>query len=325
MGKYIDSFNRKLIKLNTHYQHDLFKTYLTTVEWRNVEMMEEFAAHLIANKPFYSFPYFKQILELWKIFIKSFNAAKKHISLTKFSAIDYIVMNLFIASFTTIEFLIKGMISLPLSLLLLFKKDNKTGLQKQIAKIFDDYAQFIHHTQFYNYNFFPKIKLLWHAYWHSDKKTIADLITLLFFSVEFLARSILSLPTAFANNQVFSESTGIAHILVKLTSDDATKTEEQLKTELRDAISQAQDELRTECGKPSLALKPHQAHGQEQIFSRSSTKVDKPNRKYAYAHLEVPGYELFLKVASKLQEKNISIKRLAGQDRVQIRYTVFWR
>lgn len=68
MGKYTDAFNRRLILTYGHYQKDKFKTYLTTLEWRNVEMAEEYAEHLKESKPFFTYPYFRQVFGFWRIF-----------------------------------------------------------------------------------------------------------------------------------------------------------------------------------------------------------------------------------------------------------------
>ncbi|OJW12058.1 MAG: hypothetical protein BGO44_03225 [Legionella sp. 39-23] len=56
------------------------------------------------------------------------------------------LMNLFIGINCTIEFMVKGSISLFLWPFL--SSENKTEFQRHIAALFQDYAEFIHHTPF---------------------------------------------------------------------------------------------------------------------------------------------------------------------------------
>ena len=65
MGRFTDNFNQRLrITDKTHYRREQYQSFLTTPEWRNVEMAEEFAAFLKEGKSMFQFPYFRQVVEL---------------------------------------------------------------------------------------------------------------------------------------------------------------------------------------------------------------------------------------------------------------------
>ena len=96
MGKYVDSFNKKIEVVNSGYKKDMLQTFLTSIEWRNVEMAEEYAKHLQEGKIFYNFPYFRQLGEFYRVFVNSYGAARKYNSHAEIIFSDYMVMNVFI-------------------------------------------------------------------------------------------------------------------------------------------------------------------------------------------------------------------------------------
>lgn len=99
---------------NPEYVRDSIRTYLTASEWHNVRLTQGYCK-FIENTPFYQFPWFTEIKNMWSVFGKSWKVARRHASFKEVLFSDCTLMNLFITSFTTIEYAVKGAISLPLS------------------------------------------------------------------------------------------------------------------------------------------------------------------------------------------------------------------
>ncbi len=96
------------------YVRDQIRTYLTAPEWHNVRITQGYCK-FIDNTPFYQFPWFTEIKNMWSVFGESWKAARRYASFKDVLFSDCTLMNLFITSFTTLEYTIKGLISLPLS------------------------------------------------------------------------------------------------------------------------------------------------------------------------------------------------------------------
>ncbi len=99
---------------DSEYVRDPIRTYLTASEWHNVRLTQGYC-NFIDNQPFYQFPWFSEIKNMWSVFRESWKVARRHASLKTVLFSDCTLMNLFITSFTTLEYAIKGAISLPLS------------------------------------------------------------------------------------------------------------------------------------------------------------------------------------------------------------------
>ena len=214
---------------------------------------------------------------------------------------------MFLFSVTT-EYLVKGLFSLPLSLLLIFSDQNKTDLQEKVAEIFDDYAKFIHHTPFYKYQYLEKIAPMWKTFWNSKNKSFTDIVTLFSFTIEFAVRRLLSFPADYMSNQVLDSAPDVTNIIIKMKGDDSGKSEKDLIEEFKSKIKKIRDS-------ENLDIAIVKINNQEQVF----VKTSKEQKQYVYAHLAVPRYEAFKLTADKLVEQNILIKKIAGQDHVQIR------
>jgi FAD/FMN-containing dehydrogenase/SAM-dependent methyltransferase len=90
------------------------QTYLTGPEWQNVRSAQNYAA-FIEHTPFYQFPYFQEIGHFWHVYKESWKAARRHHSLFETLTAEYTFMNTFIGIMMTVEYGMKGLISLPLS------------------------------------------------------------------------------------------------------------------------------------------------------------------------------------------------------------------
>lgn len=297
-GKTVRKVNAELEKNDKSYNREQYRTYLTAPEWRNVDMADEMADFLRHGKPFYRYPYFRQILTFWSVFGRSIKAAHDNTDVSWFGLIfsEYTVMNLFVGITATIEGLLKGILSLPFRLL--WKRENNTEFQKNIAEIYyTDYGNYIHHTPFYQYPFISKISPIWKAFWNSKGKSFTDILTLLFTTGEILVRSIPGLPARLIYTQPGKQEPDIIHVIIKHKSKDG-------KEGLEIASPNANDEIET---KQTLA---------EKVIARKAKKNT------LYSHVEFIRYEKFTqtvnKIASSADANDIVFKRIAGQDLVQV-------
>lgn len=209
------------------YHRDLMQTYLTAPEWRNVEMAQEYAAFLKEGKPFYQFPYFKQIQTFWQVFADSYKAARQQHGFVEVVTSEYMMMNLFIGISSTLEFLSKGLISLPFSWI---KGESQTIVQQRMGEMMEEYAQFIEHTPFYNFSYFKQIKPLWEAFMHSQtERTFTDFLTVFTGTLELIARGIISAPVGWVYNAPENQESETIQLLVRDVEDDIEEVDERIK------------------------------------------------------------------------------------------------
>lgn len=108
-----------LAQQHTDYSRDSVQTYLTTPEWNNVDAAQQYGNY-ITKIPFYEFPYMAHVATFWKTFFNSWNCAAQekggHLKLLSSPDIilNYVLMNVFIGSFMTLEYSAKALISLPM-------------------------------------------------------------------------------------------------------------------------------------------------------------------------------------------------------------------
>jgi len=98
---------------NSQYKRDIIQTYLTSPEWHNVDVAQEYGS-FINHTPFYEFPYMKSVLSYWKVFLSSWNIARKKKGIVAATLSQYTIMNLFIGASMTAEFTAKSAISWPI-------------------------------------------------------------------------------------------------------------------------------------------------------------------------------------------------------------------
>lgn len=311
MGKFTNNLNNRIEATSSKYHRELFQTFLTAPEWRNVEMSEEFANFLKEGNSFYHFPYFKEIKEFWRVFNNSYQAARKYNSRLEIITSDYIFMNIFIGLFSSVEYVIKGLFSLILWPFL--PKKNNTQFQQNVSELFNDYASFIHKIPFYNYSYFSKIKPLVQHFFSSENKSLVDFITFFSMFCELNARGIISLPVAGFYNQEANQEEGKISLIVKKSASSQANLEE-FKQEFLNLIK----EIGSLQKNTSESIQLVSQHGHEQIYARQSTKK---NKTYAYAHIRTPRYEAFHGIVKELVAKGVKIAKIAGQNRLQIKCT----
>jgi len=282
---FVNKLNQKLSFQYKGYKQALYQSYMTTPEWRNVEMAEEFSTFLKEGNGFYQYPYFRQIKDFWYIFAQSYSTAKRYHTHIQLITSEYMLMNLFIGIFTTVSFTAKGLLSLLIAPFL--NKKNTSPLQEHVANIVTTYANFIHHTPFYNFPYFSKIKPLIHAFKQTPQKSITDIITFLTTLTELCLRGIISWPVAYWYNQPENQAAEQTHLLVKTV-------EEQLNY---NHINQA--------------INIQGTH----IYLTKTGRM-------CYQHITMPRYEQFTKISQQLVENDIEIVKIAGQDQIQFKVEV---
>lgn len=287
MGKYTNKLNAKLKKAHSDYERKLVRTYFTAPEYRNVEMAEEIGKFIHQGKAFHQFPYFKQIATFWQVFYRSYSATRKHHTRYELFTSDYMLMNLFIGISITIGHFVKGLISLPLSLLL--KSRNDTHFQKHIGRLINDYATFLHKVPFFNYPYVSKIRPLWSAFWSSPNKTFNDVLSLIIVTIELIGRKAVCLPIAWFYNQPQNKEADRIHLLVKTRKSPAQikNTDKSIK-----------------------------------VVGKILTKKNANGIKHQYAHVTVPRYVAFQRAIEKLVKNHVKIKKIAGQDRIQCKLVI---
>lgn len=304
MGQFLSQFSKKISAINKNYKRNLFQTYLTATEWRNVEMSEEYAVFLKKNQPFYHYPFFTQLKVFWSVFFQSYAAARKEHSHFQLIFSEYMLMNLFIGINTTLEFVAKGIVS---SLLWPFMSSkNNTEFQGHVAALFQDYADFIHHTPFYNYSYFSKIGQLFKNFWHIKGKSFADVVSVCLVAVDFILHGIVSAPVGIWYNQEENKAPETIDVLIKESTDD-TIGEQQFGEQIRQKIAHING--------VSIVKENEQEH----LFTRKNAEK---HRTYAYAHLRVPRYEPFQETVEKLTAAGIKVREIAGQHHMQVKCLV---
>lgn len=297
MGKYLNSFSSQVKATNKNYQREIYQTYFTAPEWRNVDMSDEFAAFLENKNAFYRYPFFSQVKIFWLVFHNSFKAGKAKSSSSSVFFSAYMLMNLFIGITTSLEFIAKGLVSLLFRPFL--KKKNDSDFQKCLADVFRDYADFIHHTPFYNFKYFTSLKTLYKGFVRSKNKTIADFVSLITVTFDFIAHGIISAPIGYWYNQEANKEPEVIDVLVKKKTD-ANVCEQEFKDELQKEVEATQGASIVD----------------EHIYSRTN---ENKHRTYAYAHLRIQRYEPFKKILTNFADQKINVREIAGQQDLHIK------
>lgn len=285
MGKYTEALNQNTKQKYTDYERQLYQTYLTVPEWRNVEMAQELGVFLKEGHAFYRFPFFRQLFGLWAIFINSYRVARRHHTASELIFSEYMLMNIFISAFTTASFILKGILSLLLYPV--FTRKNKTVFQDSIADLVTEYANFLQHTPFYYFNYLAKLSIVYNAFSLSPNKTMADVVSLCVVTIELLCRHAISAPIAWWYSQPQNAAADRIHLLIK--ADDALLDVKKIDKGIK-IIEQWQ-------------------------------KTDSLNQNQYY-HITVPRYAAFQKIVTKLVRNNIKFKKIAGQDKIQFKIEV---
>lgn len=125
------------------------QTYMTQMELFYVRLAEDYAT-FCENNVFVRYPHFRRIPGIWKTIFNSWVEGRKHDSFKDMATSSYLLMNLFIGSFATVEQLTKGITGLLLSPLV---SRQQTAVTHAYAHFARNYAGWMLATPFYDYNF----------------------------------------------------------------------------------------------------------------------------------------------------------------------------
>ena len=307
MGLFLNQFSKRLEMTDKgQYYRAQFQTFMTGPEWRNVEMAEEYAAFLQENRSLFQFPYFRQISGLWKIIFKSWRAASHYDSQKDILPTDYTAMDLFVGVFTTLELLPKAFLSLILSPF--FSATNPTDYQKAMANYYQRYSNDLQTMPFYDHDYKGYYQQLKEAYHNSSNRTWGDWFSSSIVSLELIARRLISTPLHYWFHQEANLVPASTDILVKVRLEGSMENG-KAKNQFRSLLQQtSRNDI--QCS-------------EEDIFVKEGTK-HKDGQSYTsvYARLHAPRYKDFIPTVETLSVQNIAVKKIAGQDQVQVKCVV---
>lgn len=304
MARYINDFSKRVQITDNNYKRHQYQSFMTAPEWRNVEMAEEFADFLSKNNSMFHYPYLKQVRGLWRIFSHSNSAARRYDSRYSVLTSEYMLMSLFVVWFTTVEFLFKAVFSLLPRMFI--RRENDTAFQKEIAKYFKDYATRLQTIPFYNHAYHEDKKRIKEAYRSAKNKTWGDTFTYWYICFELGARSAVSSPLKYWFNQEGNVTPDVTDVLVKMHIENNQHNEHEAKKEFRSKLS----------GLSGVSVVD------DQVFYKKPNKKNSKTNGTVYARIRAPRYKAFMNVVSELSNKEIKIRKIAAQDRVQVKFLI---
>lgn len=301
MGRYTEAFNDQMLNQDTaNYKRELYQTYMTGPEWRNVEMVSEYGNFLREGHSMFQFPYFRQMAELWKVMYHSYASARRHHNVTEIIFSEYMLMDLFVVFFTTIELLPKGIGSLLLYPFLQAK--NPTQMQGHLAYFYTAYAKALEITPFFDHNYSELRQDLAEKYNACDNRTWIDWFSWTAISIELQAKSVLSIPLRYMLHQDANNAVVTTDILVKCSEID-TKDPDAAIEHFHAKLAEIS-----------------QQHNVK-LVGDVRVKERKESNDYisTYARLTVPRYMAFKPLVEDMASKGIFVRKIAGQDLVQMK------
>ncbi|MDR3441907.1 MAG: hypothetical protein P4L65_02705 [Legionella sp.] len=307
MGKYVDSLNQKIqLTDKKRYRREQYQSFMTGPEWRNVEMAEEFTQFLRDGKSMFQYPYFRQISDLWGVFFNSYSAARKYNSRSEIFFSEYMLMDLFVVVFTTLELIPKGLISLILYPFL--KKENNSEMQQHFADYLQKYAADLQTIPFYDHNYHEIRVDLAEKYKQYQNRTWVDWFSWKMISAELFTKKWVSKPLKYWFHQEGNEAPPATDILVKFDAIDVTDPEEA-KRIFSERLAEIAKDHNVNLVDDTLYVKDHKT-------KKGVTYTS------VYARLEAPRYAAFQPVVCALGQQEIHLRKIAGQDRVQVKCTI---
>lgn len=289
----------ELVKANFEkeklYTRPQMKTYLTGPEWQNVRAAKRYATFL-ETQPSYQFPFFEEIGGYWKVYGSSWEAARQESSFSDVVMSEYNLMNLFVGTSMTLEYGIKGILSVPLSLvdsLADTSSDRESLIQPERERIkeMQEYGEHIEHTPFYQYPFFQEIQHYWNSYaqYWKDAQQERGLI-----------------PTIFSPKSAKCFLMGIG-----MTVENSVKG--IVSAPLRGLFGSG--ELKEADCIHALVKDPNN----QILFLDERVNVVEDYQETYLKHLEIPRYMSFKEILMNLsKDPEISCVSIAGQSKIQV-------
>ncbi|ASQ45836.1 hypothetical protein [Legionella clemsonensis] len=306
MGQFVKARNQEFIETDkAAYYREQYQSYMTGPEWRNVEMAEEYGKFLQEGQSLFHFPYFRQVYDLWRVIFNSYAAARRYNSRSEIFFSEYMLMDLFIGFFTTLELIPKGILSL--FLVPFVNKDNKTQMQQHLADYYKEYAANLETIPFYDHKYKENREKLAQAYKECTDKTWGDWFSWKCVSFELWARRWISKPLSYWFHQEDNIVAPTTDILVKMNVE-GIEDPELIKTNFKQRLSNLDS---------SLVSIIKDKENKESLY----VKEKNPEKTYTsvYARLRVPRYAAFQPVLRQLAAQEIKLRKIAGQDQVQVK------
>lgn len=203
--------------LGFFYNRKLPQTYLTAIEWFNVDSarsLGQFTSDQHEN--FWDYTYLRDVKELWSIYFNSIRQARKVTSLKDIATSDYGIMNLFISTMMTTEYVAKATLFFPLRMVsklgFLFPHNEEdehwNNVSNRYATWLKQYGDSIQEIPSYAQKFnildyWRNLRAGWSASGNAgrgvisrivDRQTIKNLATGLAMTSDLTARKLVSAP-----------------------------------------------------------------------------------------------------------------------------------
>ncbi|NDH08726.1 MAG: hypothetical protein EBY16_03785 [Gammaproteobacteria bacterium] len=301
MGDYSEALNQKMLNGDeTGYKRELYQSYMTGPEWRNVEMVAEYGQFLKQGRSMFQFVYFSQLAELWKVLYHAYASARRHQSISEIFFSEYMLMDLFVVFFTTLELLPKGFLSLLLYPFL--KAENNTQMQAHLAEFYIAYANQLETIPFYDHDYNKLRTELREKYIACSDRTWVDWFSWTAISIELRAKTLLSIPLSYMFHQDADKALVTTDILVKCNVKDVADPV-TAKDHFNDKLSEIKK------------------HHQVTLVGEVEVKDKKEDKDHisTYARLRVPRYKAFKPLLEEMALQGIFIQKIAGQDLVQVK------
>lgn len=308
MGKFAESLNKKLLLVKkNHYHRDQFNTYMNTFEWENVEDSKRIGAFMGEGNSIFHFPFLARAWNLIWVTKNSINSANQYDSKSKILASEYGLMAGFINFFNTLEFVPMGITSFFARFFI--SEKNPTPMQQHFANYFKEYGLNLETVPFYDHDYAAIRAQLSEAY-QTEKVnqsiTFADRLTYLVVGAQLIFRSLVSGPLHYMYHQPENMVPPTTDVLVRYNVKNAENGEEA-KQIFKEKLNEIKDKAQVEIV-------------DEHVYAKEKN----PDKNYisTYALLSTPRYRAFKETTTLLREAQIEIKKIAGNDNIQVKCEV---
>ena len=304
---FLSKLEHRIAVTDKSYYRKAYQSYMSAVEWRNVEMANEFAVFLKDRHSMFHYPYFSQTAELWSIFGKSCRAARRHNKYSEIIVSEYMLMSLFVGVFTSIELLPKGILSLFLNFVLPSENPH-SEMQTHLSNYYTEYAHKLETVPFYEHNYTEAYYDLSKKYRSGGTKSWTDWFTWQCLSTEIRCKELISVPLRYLFHK--DDYLATTKILVKYqVSKMEHLTEAQAIDKFISKIKQIHSQL------PNTVIEILDSH----IYTDKSS-VD--GSMLIYALLNTPRFRAFIPVVNALAEHQIQVEKIAGQENIQVKCNI---
>jgi FAD/FMN-containing dehydrogenase len=201
------------------------QTFLTIPEWYLVFNPVEYADFLQDGKNPSDFPFIASIDEYWTLFDKVNSLTDNYYP----SNPEYQTMLWVIGISTTVEFLIKGTYESTIGRIFKWTSSKETKEEIIIAQAHRAYADLIFTKAWYEFDFAHWIGKIWSDTNLFEENFLRKTERKLFFTSEFLVKTIYAKLIGFGSKTAFEESDGIVKLVVKTELKELSQIDSRIK------------------------------------------------------------------------------------------------